>query len=411
MISAGTSPGRVHQVSVLIGLPGLPAAGIAAGSHAVRRLLRRHGDPLRGLNRIAVFIGLRLPGLPLRGALRGLRRLRLRSLLGNHTASGSFISLRGPRLVKSAVRRNFGADRLHRVRRIVILVAEQELMKKHHVALQRLRNDAGALGAHARVASRRRESAGLAHVKLVYIPGQIHHLAHLHVGGQVGEHSLDDGVERRPVRLLRLLKGQVDDLSLSFGSGKVRVHQTQTAIGHRLHAVQMVHARMGQMFGRDARRLHSLRNKRVNIVKLRFAQLQIHAAQDVDGIGHRFPVEGHVVGHIQIQVPVECPDRLLRTAVKIGLVDLVVAVFIVDIQVGVAVHRHQLYLARILVYVADDIYIRVGSLSDDRTAVVHAEDGDGPVALHLLLLLLCQFQVHNLLLVEGKPLDQIHAAL
>ena len=108
---------------------------------------------------------------------------------------------------------------------------------------------------------------------------------------------------------------------------------------------------------------------------------------------------------------VECPDRLLRTAVKIGLVDLVVAVFIVDIQVGVAVHRHQLYLARILVYVADDIYIRVGSLSDDRTAVVHAEDGDGPVALHLLLLLLCQFQVHNLLLVEGKPLDQIHAAL
>ena len=113
-------------------------------------------------------------------------------------------------------------------------------MELLHVALQGLRDDAVSHLAHIHVAAGHGESGGLAEVEILDIPQKRNQLLHLDAGGDVGEYQLHNGVERRPVRRLGLIKRLLQDDSLALGSREVRVAQTQAAVGHGLHAVQMV---------------------------------------------------------------------------------------------------------------------------------------------------------------------------
>ena len=93
----------------------------------------------------------------------------------------------------------------------------------------------------------------------------------------------------------------------------------------------MVHACVGQLAGTNTGCLYGLCDEGVNIEELRLAQLNVHTAQNINGIGYCFPVKGHVVLDLQIQVAVQGFDGLLRSAYKVSLVDLAIGPLIVDI--------------------------------------------------------------------------------
>ena len=48
----------------------------------------------------------------------------------------------------------------------------------------------------------------------------------------------------------------------------------------------MVHARVSQLVGTDTGCFYSFRNKGVDIVELRLAQLNINTAKNINGIGY-----------------------------------------------------------------------------------------------------------------------------
>ena len=122
-------------------------------------------------------------------------------------------------------------------------------MKLHHIALQRLRDDARALALYLCIASGGREAHGFSQMIFRYAPPHAQDVAHINTGGDLRKYGLNDIVDRSPVCLLRLLKGQGDHLSLALCARKVRIHQPQAAVRNSLHAVQMVHARMLQLIG------------------------------------------------------------------------------------------------------------------------------------------------------------------
>ena len=93
----------------------------------------------------------------------------------------------------------------------------------------------------------------------------------------------------------------------------------------------MVHACVSQLVGTDTGCFYSFRNKGVNIVELRLAQLNVNTAQNINGIGYGLPVKGHIILNLQIQVAVQGFDGLLRSAYKVSLVDLGIGSLIVDI--------------------------------------------------------------------------------
>ncbi len=166
---------------------------------------------------------------------RGCRGGGLRLL--DHAALGADGFHIGSFLIHSAVRGDLCADGLHRIGRLIILIVKQELVKLNHIALQSLRDDAIALFAHAQVAPCLGKACGISKMIFVNIFQGDKNIIHPQAGRHLGEHRAQYPVQRIKIRLLRLLKGQLDDLSLPLGAGIIRIHQAQSSIGHRLHAV------------------------------------------------------------------------------------------------------------------------------------------------------------------------------
>ena len=94
-------------------------------------------------------------------------------------------------------------------------------------------------------------------------------------------------------------------------------------------------ARMGQLMRTDTSLLYCLRDEGIDPGELCIAQLDIYTAQNVDGIRNRFPVERRILGNVKTQVLIQRLNCLLRTALCVSGVDLIIRVFIVDIQITV----------------------------------------------------------------------------
>ena len=353
---------------------------------------------------------LRLDGISVLIRLQHLAGLLLRGRRGgpvDRSAAGVRVVDELSLLGQARVGDDLGADLLHLVRGGVVLVVEEELVQLHHVALQGGGNHAGSLLAHVGVASGEGEAAGLTDVVLADVLGHAHQVHGIDVGGHLGRHRHDDVVEDGEIRLLGLLKGRLNHLSLALRPGEVCVHQAQTAVGHGLHSVQMVHARALQLGGGNSRRLLGLSDEGVDVGELCLADLHVDSPQDIDGVRHRLPVEGHIILDVQIQVFIEGLHRLAGPAHKISLVQLIVASLVVDVQVGVPEYGHDPDLPGVAVDVEHHVDIRVGSLARVASPAVHAEDGHRPVALHLLQGLVRQLLVLHALDAEGLiPLEQ-----
>ena len=141
----------------------------------------------------------------------------------------------------------------------------------------------------------------------------------------------------------------------------------------------MIHACMGQLYGADSRCIYGFRNKGVDIIKLRVADLQIDASQGVDPVGHRRPAEGHIVVDLKVQVFLQGLDRLFMASLGIGLIDLVILALIVDLQVGIPVNGNQLDLPGLPVDIRHHDDVRIGPPFQLAFPGVHSEHRHGPV--------------------------------
>ena len=170
----------------------------------------------------------------------------------------------------------------------------------------------------------------------------------------------------------------------------------------------MIHTRVGQLYGADSGGLHCLCDKCIDVVELRLAQLDVHTAQDVDGVDNSLPVEHGIIVNLQIQVPVQRLNGLIRATLEIRLVDLIIASFLIYVQIRIAEHADQFDLARILIYVADNVYVRVISLTQGIVTAIHAEQRHGPKPLHALHFLVGQVRVRHLRHIDvGVALNRI----
>ena len=97
----------------------------------------------------------------------------------------------------------------------------------------------------------------------------------------------------------------------------------------------MVHTGALQLNRSDSGTFYSLCDKCVDIIKLRFTDIDINTAKDIDCSRDCFPVECNIVCDIEIQVFIQCLDRLFRTAKSVCRVDLIICVLIVHIQVSI----------------------------------------------------------------------------
>ena len=163
-------------------------------------------------------------------------------------------------------------------------------------------------------------------------------------------------------------------------------------------------ARMGQLMRTDTSLLYGLRDEGIDPGELCIAQLDIYTAQNVDGIRNRFPVERRILGNVKTQVLIQRLNCLLRTALCVSGVDLIIRVFIVDIQITVAEYRYKADLTRLQVDIGNHVDIRVRTFSDIHlpvlTSRIDTEARYGHVALHIIDLFLGQVDVLNLILVE-----------
>ena len=171
----------------------------------------------------------------------------------------------------------------------------------------------------------------------------------------------------------------------------------------------MTHTRLLDLYGTNTGALYSLCNEGVDIVVLGLADLNVHAAQDIDPCGHGLPVKGHILGDIQIQILIDGLDGLLGAALGVGRVDLIIYVPVVDVQIRISVYGHQLDLSGLPVNVGDHDHIRLVSLTGGIVPGIHAEDGDGPEALfHLVPGLLGKLQVCHIRLIEVALVGDVH---
>ena len=174
-------------------------------------------------------------------------------------------------------------------------------------------------------------------------------------------------------------------------------------------------ARMGQLMRTDTSLLYGLRDEGIDPGELCIAQLDIYTAQNVDGIRNRFPVERRILGNVKTQVLIQRLNCLLRTALCVSGVDLIIRVFIVDIQITVPEYRYKADLTRLQIDIGNHVDIRVRTFSDIHlpvlTSRIDTEARYGHVALHIIDLFLGQVDVLNLVLVEINLLHRTEGSV
>lgn len=370
------SVGALDQVAVLVGL--LLLDGVA----------------------VRVGLGLRLLGF----VLVGLRELLIRLL-----------RLLMARIVARVVRDLLGVA-LHRIRYGIVLIREEDAVEPDDIGLKCRRDDAGALLAHHLILQVLREADGLADVVAGDALRELDDVGSVDVKGHLREHGVDDLREGREVGLLCEVEALRDDFTLALRTLEIAVHVAEAGVSHGLDAVQVLRAGVldvhgGRVLCADAGLQAGFVDVGIHIVESRLRDVDVHAAEEVDDIRHGLPVEGDVILDIEVEVFIQHRDGLLRSALGVGGVTLRVAVPLSEIQVGITVDGGQGDITGAHVDVRDDLYIGVRALADVAVTGVDTEDGDGPVAGHLLLLGDVDVVVSYLADIEGDIGGHVHVAV
>ena len=314
-------------------------------------------------------------------------------------------------IVHAALSRYLRADSLYPLRALIVLLVEELTMQLLDIALECLRDDAGAALSYDRLAPGIREAAGIAHVELAHHADRLAGLLPAHIGGYHLQHDARHVRERRRVRLLHLVKAQTYDLPLALCTRVVIVHIAQTRVCYRLYSVQMIHARMCQMERRDAGSLDGLGDERVDIVELSLGQLHVHAAQHIDRGRDSLPVKCHILRDIQIEILIERLDCQLGAAVAVRGIDLVIFA-VARAQICISENADQLDFPGLTVDIGHDDDIGVVALARRVVTRVYAEYGYRPESLvHLLYILDGEVRVLDSLDIYIGSLDLVVLSL
>ena len=202
---------------------------------------------------------------------------------------------------------------------------------------------------------------------------------------------------------------------MSLCSGKVIIHVTKSGICYRLNAVQMLHSRSLDILRRrilliDLGLNTGLMNIGIHVTEFLLGNVNIHTSQHGNHIRHCSPVKGSIVFNIQIQVFIECRNRLFRASIRISLVNLGETGACCQVQIGVTKYGSQLDLSRAPVNTNNNLHIRIGSPAHSAVTGVYTENGNGPVALHLLLLFDIDIVILNVLCIKLHIRLDIHVA-
>ena len=202
---------------------------------------------------------------------------------------------------------------------------------------------------------------------------------------------------------------------MSLGSGKVIIHVSKSGISYRLYTVQMLHSRSLNILRRrilliDLGLNTGLMNIGIHVTEFLLGNINIHSAQHGNHICHCSPVKGGIVFNIQIQVFIESRNRLFRTSIRIGLVNLSETGACCQIQIGVTEYGSQLNFSRTPVDANNNLHIRIGTPAYSAVTGVYTENGNSPVALHLLLLFDIDIVILNVLCIKLHIRLDIHVA-
>ena len=319
------------------------------------------------------------------------------------------------RIVAGVVRDLLGVA-LHRIRYGVVLIREEDTVKPDDIGLQCRRNDACALLPHHLILQVLREADGLTDVVAGDALRELDDVGGVDVEGHLWEHGVDDLREGREVGLLREVEALRDDFTLTLRTLEIAVHVAEAGVGHGLDAVQVLRAGLldvhgGRVLCADAGLQAGFVNVGIHIVESCLRDVDVHAAEEVDDVRHGLPVEGDVILDVEVEVFIQHRDGLLRSALGVGGVTLRVAVTLSDVQVGITVDGGQGDITSAHVDVRDDLYVGVRALADVAVTGVDAEDSDGPVAGHLLLLGDVDVVVSHLADVKGDVGGHVHVAV
>ena len=285
----------------------------------------------------------------------------------------------------------------------VLLAAEEEGMEVFHVLFQRVRNDAGTLKAHVDLTAVHRETDGIHDFVLLDIHREIHAVLPGKACRDHREHIAREVRERTGIGLLCFLHTELQNAALPLRSRVVVVHVAETRVSDCLNAVQVVHARVCQLHRTDLGALDRLGDVGVDVLKLRLTQINIDTAQNVNAGCDRLPVEGHVVGDVEVQVLVQRLDRKFRTADRIGLVDLIV-IAVRETQIRIAEHTRNANLAVLAVDTHHHDDVRIVAASHRGVTRVDTEGRNVPVALHLCDVVCREYRVLDVLYLKHRPL-------
>ena len=89
---------------------------------------------------------------------------------------------------------------------------------------------------------------------------------------------------------------------------------------------------------------------------------------------------------IQVQILIQCGNSLLRSAIRISFIDFRKARPCCEIQIGITEHRGKFNRSCRSVYADNELYIGIGASTYSSVTAIYTENGNSPVALHLLLL-------------------------
>ena len=386
----------LYEVAVLVGLRDLDDIAVGVGFGFLRFV------GLRLLDGLTVLVGLGLRLLDF--VLVGLRELLIRLL-----------RLLMTRIVAGVVRDLLGVA-LHRIGYGVVLIREEDAVEPDDIGLQCRRDDACALLAHHLILQVFREADGLADVVAGDALRELDDVCGVDVEGHLREHGVDYLREGREVGLLREVEALRDHFALALRTLEIAVHVAEAGVGHGLDAVQVLRAGLldvhgGRVLCADAGLQAGFVNVGIHIVESCLRDVDVHAAEEVDDVRHGLPVEGDVILDVEVEVFIQHRDGLLRSALGVGSVTLRVAVTLSEIQVGVTVDGGQGDITGAHVDVCDDLYVGVCALADVAVTGVDAEDGDSPVAGHLLLLGDVDVVVSYLADIEGDVGGHVHVAV
>ena len=82
-----------------------------------------------------------------------------------------------------------------------------------------------------------RESCGFSQMEFTDVLCIIHQIIYPDTGRNLREYRSNQNIQSLEIRRFRFFKSLLDNLSLTFCTGEVRIHQTKTSISHGLNTV------------------------------------------------------------------------------------------------------------------------------------------------------------------------------